>query len=264
MVMEFAPLGSLDHALRKAEEDGMDVSNLVKTTVAMQVAEAMAHLHLLDVVHRDLAIRNVLVFKFDAHDWRRILVKVTDYGLSLLVNKGFTAGATPTVVEIMTNSAGAAGPTRWMAPESILRRIYSKKTDVWAFGVFLYEVWTLAMIPYYLISDDREVARMVVDGERLQQPDSCPDHVYIIMQECWRTIQRERPSVPEIQTKLQEVFVEESLEASKTECVVCMSAESVMALMPCGHRCACEECGPGLKTCPMCRADVQEAKRIFG
>ena len=68
----------------------------------------------------------------------------------------------------------------------------------------------------------------------------------------------------EIQTKLQEAFAVESLEASKTECVVCLSAESVMALMPCGHRCACEGCGPGLKTCPMCRADVQEAKRIFG
>jgi tRNA A-37 threonylcarbamoyl transferase component Bud32 len=264
MVMEFAPLGSLDHVLRKAEEDGVDVSNLVKTTVAMQVSEAMAHLHLLDVVHRDLAIRNVLVFQFDAQDWRRILVKVTDYGLSLLVNKGFTAGATSAVVEITTNSAGAAGPTRWMAPESILRRIYSKKTDVWALGVLLYEIWTLAMIPYYLISDDREVARMVVDGERLHQPDSCPDHVYVIMQECWRKIQRHRPSVSEIQTKLQEAFAVESLEASKTKCVVCVSAESVMALMPCGHRCACEGCGPGLKTCPMCRADVQEAKRIFG
>ena len=172
-------------------------------------------------------------------------MKVTDYGLAMLVNKGYTAGAS--LVEVTTDSAGAAGPTRWMAPESILRRIYSKKTDVWALGVLLYEVWTLAIIPYYLISDDREVARMVVDGERLQQPDSCPDHVYVIMQECWRRIQKDRPSMPEIQTRLQEAFVVESLGASKTECVVCLSAESVMALMPCGHRCACEECGPGLK-----------------
>jgi len=54
-----------------------------------------------------------------------------------------------------------------------------------------------------------------------------------------------------------------SLEVSKTECVVCLSAEPVMALMPCGHRCACEGCGPSLRMCPMCRADVQEAKRIF-
>ena len=54
-----------------------------------------------------------------------------------------------------------------------------------------------------------------------------------------------------------------SLEVSKTECVVCLSAEPVMALMPCGHRCACEGCGPSLRMCPMCRADVQDAKRIF-
>ena len=89
------------------------------------------------------------------------LVKVTDHGLAMLVNKGYTARVS--LVEVMTNSAGAAGPTRWMAPESILRRIYSKKNDVWAFGVLLYEGWTLVMIPYYRISDDREVARMVVD-----------------------------------------------------------------------------------------------------
>ena len=127
----------------------------------------------------------------------------------------------------------------------------------------MYEIWTIAMIPYYLISDDREVARMVVNGERLQQPHSCPDHVYVIMQECWRTIHKDRPSVSEIQTKLQEAFAVESLEASKTECVVCLSAESVMALMPCGHRCACERCGQSLKTCPMCRTRVQEVKRIF-
>ena len=52
MVMEFAPQGSLDHVLSKADEDGVDVSNLVKITIAMQVADAMDHLHLHDVVHR--------------------------------------------------------------------------------------------------------------------------------------------------------------------------------------------------------------------
>ena len=72
-------------------------------------------------------------------------MKVTDHGLAMLVNKGYTARVS--LVEVMTNSAGAAGPTRWMAPKSILRRIYSKKNDVWAFGVLLYEGWTLVMIP---------------------------------------------------------------------------------------------------------------------
>jgi hypothetical protein len=70
--------------------------------------------------------------------------------------------------------------------------------------------------------------------------------------------------MPQLQTALQEAFTEESLEAAKTECVVCLSAESVMALMPCGHRCACAYCAASLRICPICRCPVQEAKRIFG
>jgi hypothetical protein len=261
MVMEFAPLGSLDQVLSKADEEGIDIGNLVKMTVGMQVAEAMTHLHLHNVLHRDLAIRNTLAFRFDPQNWKLVLVKVTDYGLSLLVNKGFTGGAS--VVEIQTISSNAAGPTRWMAPESIMRRMYSKKSDVWSFGVLLYEVWTLGMIPYHLIADDKEVARLVTQGERLSRPDNCPQKLYAIMQDCWKISTKDRPSMPQLQTALQETFTEESFEAAKTECVVCLSAEPVMALMPCGHRCACADCAQSLSLCPICRCTVQEAKRIF-
>ena len=238
------------------------VFNLVKIAIAMQVADAMDHLHLHNVVHRDLAIRNVLAFRFDPQNWKNVQIKVTDYGLSLLINKGLTVGSS--VVEIGTNSSSAAGPTRWMAPESIKRRAYSKKTDVWSFAVVLYEIWTLGMIPYCVVSDDADVARRVMDGERLERPDNCPDLVNAMMQNCWNSAPKDRPSMTELQTALQEAFMEESLEAAKTECVVCLSAEPVMALMPCGHRCACAECGPMLETCPICRTAVQEAKRIFG
>jgi tRNA A-37 threonylcarbamoyl transferase component Bud32 len=262
MVMEFAPLGSLDHVLSKADEEGVDTSNLVKITIGMQVAEAMTHLHIYNVVHRDLATRNTLVFRFDPQNWKLVLVKVTDYGLSLLAHKGFTEGAS--VIEVATMSSNAAGPTRWMAPESIMRRVYSKKSDVWSFGVVLYEVWTLGMIPYHLIVDDKEVARLVTQGERLSQPGNCPHQVYAIMQDCWKSAQKDRPSMPELQTALQEVFTKESLGEAKPECVVCLSAEPVMALMPCGHRCACADCAPSLRMCPICRCPVQEAKRIFG
>jgi hypothetical protein len=262
MVMEFAPLGSLDHVLSKADEDGVDIGNLVKMTVGMQVAEAMTHLHLHNVLHRDLAIRNTLAFRFDPQNWKMVLVKVTDYGLSLLIHKGFTSGIS--VVEIQTISSNATGPTRWMAPESIMRRVYSKKSDVWSFGVLLYEVWTLGMIPYHLIAHDKEVARLVTEGERLSRPNNCPKQMYAIMQNCWKSAQKDRPSMTELQTALQEVFMEESLETTKSECVVCLTAEPVMALMPCGHRCACVDCAPLLRTCPICRCPVQEAKRIFG
>jgi serine/threonine protein kinase len=212
--------------LSKADEDGIDISNLVKIMVGMQVAEAMAH------------------------------------RLSLLAHAGFTGGTS--VVEIQTINSNAAGPTRWMAPESIIRRAYSQKSDVWSFGVLLYEVWTLGMIPYHLIADDKEVARVVLQGERLPRPDNCSQQLYAIMQDCWKTSSKDRPSMSELQTALQEVFMEETLEAAKTECVVCLTAEPVMALMPCGHRCACAQCAPSLRTCPICRSPVQEAKRIFG
>jgi tRNA A-37 threonylcarbamoyl transferase component Bud32 len=180
MVMEFAPLGSLDHVLSKADEDGAEIGNHVKITVGMQVAEAMTHLHLHNVLHRDLAIRNTLAFRFDPQNWKMVLVKVTDYGLSLLVHTGYTGGTG--VAEIQTISSNAAGPIRWMAPESITRRVYSKKTDVWSFGVLLYEVWTRGMIPYYWIADDKEVVRAVLQGERPSPPDNCPQLMHAIMQ----------------------------------------------------------------------------------
>lgn len=262
MVMEFAEYGSLDHVLSKSDEDGIDVSNLVSITVGIQTADAMAHLHLYDVVHRDLAARNILVLQFDAHNWKKVLIKVTDYGLSLLVNKGATAGSR--LVEVSTNSTNAGGPTRWMAPESIKRRVYSKKSDVWAYGVLLYETLTLGMIPYHEITDDREVARVVLAGERLPRPDKCPPSVYAVMQNCWKSAPKDRPAMLEIEASLQEAFADEILVASKTECVICLDAVPVMALLPCGHLCACEDCGPMLKTCPICRAVVHEAKRIFG
>ena len=137
MVMEFAAQGSLDHVLNKAAEDNTDVSNLVLTQVCMQVAEGMEHLHLYNIIHRDLALRNILVFSFDPRDWKRTLVKVTDYGLSLLIQKGYIKASTG-VVEISPNSANAANPVRWMALESLVHRQYSRMSDVWSFGVLMY------------------------------------------------------------------------------------------------------------------------------
>jgi serine/threonine protein kinase len=70
-----------------------------------------------------------------------------------------------------------------MAPESIVRRVYSKKSDIWSFGVVLFDAWTFGMIPYHLIADDNEVARVVLQGERLSRPDNCPQRLYTDMQD---------------------------------------------------------------------------------
>ena len=109
MVMEYAEQGSLDHVLTSIAEQDVYVSNLVLLTVGVQVADAMMHLDLNKVIHRDLAARNILVFQFDSNDWKKVLVKVTDYGLALLADKGFSAEET-----VSTQSASAVGPIRWM------------------------------------------------------------------------------------------------------------------------------------------------------
>ena len=270
MIMEFAPLGSLDQVLSKAGEDGVDVTSLVSITIAAQVADGMGHLHLHDIIHRDLAARNILVFAFDPHDWKRAHIKVTDYGLALLVSKVCAAGKT--IPEITTNGRRSAGPTRWMAPESLGRRLYSKKSDVWAFGVLLYEIMSLAMLPYFDIGDDREVARAVLAGERLPKPELASDDVYAIMQSCWRRAAKKRPCMPDVQARLLETFATETLasavqeDSSKRECVVCLERVSTHALMPCGHRCVCEKCAQILnnRACPICRTLVEKAVRIFG
>jgi len=115
------------------------------------------------------------------------------------------------------------------------------------------------MIPFFDISDDREVARVVLAGERLPQPQKCSDHLYAIIQNCWQSAPKDRPSMSAIHANLQEAFAGEMVLASKTECVICLNA-----LLLCGHMCVWEGCGPMLETCPICRAAVQEAKRIFG
>ena len=90
MLTECAPQGSLDHVLNQAAADDVDVSMPVRIAMFLQVADAMVHLDLYKVIHRDLASRTVLAFGLDALDWKAVHIKVTDYGLSLLIDNGFT------------------------------------------------------------------------------------------------------------------------------------------------------------------------------
>ena len=123
----------------------------------------------------------------------------------------------------------------------------------------------MGFVPYHDVHDDREVARVVLAGERLPQPEKCPDQMYEIMQSCWMMAPKDRPSMTEVHTRLQGSFAGAMLEVSKTECVICLNAEPVMALFPCGHRCACEQCSSLLngEPCPICRSVCTAVQRIF-
>ena len=256
MVMEFAEQGSLDNVLTSAVENDIVPGNQVLLTIAVQVADAMMQLELHKVIHRDLAARNILVFHFDATDWTKVLVKVTDYGLALLAEKGSTAGKM-----VSTHGVSLAGPIRWMAPESLQRRLYSTKSDVWAYGVLLWEILTLGLVPYHAIPTDEAVAEAVLAGRRLPRPDDCSEAVWAVMLSCWREKAKDRPAMADILAKLQVAFAAELFKAS--ECVICLEKEAVVAFIPCGHRCTCEGCAPSLRCCPVCRQPIREANRIF-
>ena len=229
LVTELASKGSLDEILYKFAVEEETLGLLVQLQVVRQICDGMVQLSLHKVVHRGLGARNVLVFSLDAQDHLGVSVKIADYA-------GWTAQ-----------------PVQWMAPESIERRQFSQKSDVWAFGLTMWEVWTYGQIPYE-----------VIDGERPAAPASCPAVVYTIMQECWKKEEEERPSFSELQRKLQERY-DEAVQERGQQCVICMDHSAEWALIPCGHKCLCEVCKEGAtaRKCPMCRSSPTSIYKIY-
>lgn len=119
--LEFFPVGSLWSLLSGHSPDNIDPD--LKISVASDIAKGMVYLHSEGIVHRDLAARNILL----TEDYR---AKITDFGLSRVLS--------PDQEE--QNTKSEVGPLKWMAPESISKRVFSKKSDAWMFGVVCYEL----------------------------------------------------------------------------------------------------------------------------
>jgi len=179
LITELAPFGSLDNLL-----EAHSVSMAHKLSIIRQIASAMESLTMSDIVHCDLAIRNVLVFAFDESKPADVLVKVGDFGLS--ISRYYQTHAYRQRDTV---------PLRWMAPETIRKRKWSEKSDVWAFGVTVWELLTDGEIPYYLIGSNEEVGKGVIDGSlRLKMPDACPVELWSIVVKCWAERPEDRPT----------------------------------------------------------------------
>ncbi|KAM9816665.1 receptor tyrosine-protein kinase erbB-2 [Neosynchiropus ocellatus] len=172
LVTQLMPYGCLLDYVRE-NKDRIGSQFLLNWCV--QIAKGMSYLEEVRLVHRDLAARNVLV-KNPNH------VKITDFGLARLLD----------IDETEYHADGGKVPIKWMALESILHRKFTHQSDVWSYGVTVWELMTFGAKPYDMIPA-REIPEVLEGGERLPQPIICTIEVYMIMVKCWMIDPDSRP-----------------------------------------------------------------------
>ena len=161
VLLEYCEHGSLHKYLEHTELD-----DFRRIQVASDCAEGMTYLAAHNFVHRDLAARNVLLDS----EYR---CKIADFGMSREI-----------LDEKYYKSKGGQLPIRWTAPEALEDNKFSEQSDVWSFGVLLWEIWSKAEMPFRGMNNQK-VWTEVMNGHRLQQPSGCPDAIYKLMHMCW-------------------------------------------------------------------------------
>uniref|UniRef100_A0A1Q3EWZ1 receptor protein-tyrosine kinase n=2 Tax=Culex tarsalis TaxID=7177 RepID=A0A1Q3EWZ1_CULTA len=173
---------------KQSQLDDTIITSAELLEFARQVAVGMEFLARNRVVHRDLAARNVLVCS-------NKIVKISDFGLSRDIYQ-----------ENLYRKTGTGKlPIKWLALESLTHQVYTSQSDVWSFGVLLYEICTLGGNPYPLLSTSNLIAKLK-SGYRMEQPSSCTDELYALMLSCWSAMPIERPTFSCLQAKLQELL----------------------------------------------------------
>ncbi|XP_078351977.1 uncharacterized protein LOC144636662 isoform X2 [Oculina patagonica] len=176
LVTELAPLGSLRTYLPK-NKDILRAPQLLD--FCMQICKGMRYLENQSLLHKDLAARNILVMRED-------LVKISDFGLSRLQD----------YYKIQESSKV---PVKWYALESLLKQRFTTKSDVWSFGVTMWEIFTYGGSPYGNM-ESQELPEFLEKGNRLSCPETCPQKVYDVMYSCWLKDATKRPSFHLLET----------------------------------------------------------------
>ncbi|XP_036293917.1 proto-oncogene tyrosine-protein kinase receptor Ret isoform X1 [Pipistrellus kuhlii] len=209
LIVEYAKYGSLRGFLRESrkvgpgyvgsrgsrnssyldnpDERALTMGDLI--SFAWQISRGMRYLAEMKLVHRDLAARNVLVA-----EGRKM--KISDFGLSRDVYEEDS---------YVKRSKGRI-PVKWMAIESLFDHIYTTQSDVWSFGVLLWEIVTLGGNPYPGIPPER-LFNLLKTGYRMERPDNCSEEMYSLMLQCWKQEPDKRPVFADISKDLEKMMV---------------------------------------------------------
>ncbi|XP_068244367.1 fibroblast growth factor receptor 3-like isoform X2 [Palaemon carinicauda] len=199
VIVEYAAHGNLRDYLRNnrpssgyeraigQEPDALTQKDLV--SFAYQVARGMEYLASKKCIHRDLAARNVLVSE------DRIM-KIADFGLARDIHSQ----------DYYRKTSDGRLPVKWMAPEALFHRVYTSQSDVWAFGILLWEIMTLGGTPYPSVPSVEKLFQLLREGHRMEKPTNCSLEIYMIMRECWRYQPTQRPTFKELVEDLDRIL----------------------------------------------------------
>jgi len=187
IVLEYMEKKSLSSYL-KGLKNGLDLKT--QLIFSKSIAKGMLHLSGLNIIHRDLAARNILVGKNNE-------LKISDFGISKQLKNG----------EDCFIDSSIKVPLKWAAPEVLTGRIFSIKSDVWSFGVTLYEICSKGSEPYKGMSPEEVTTKMIDDATfRLTKPSKCEDQMYEIMNYCWDTDRNKRHTFDGLDVALDDYY----------------------------------------------------------
>ncbi|GFR07904.1 fibroblast growth factor receptor 3 [Trichonephila clavata] len=201
VIVEYAANGNLRDYLRaRRPVPGYEISNTDRDLIteknllsfAYQIAKGMEYLSSKKCIHRDLAARNVLVMDDK-------VLKIADFGFARDVHEN----------DYYRKTKNGLLPIKWMALESLMDRLYTTQSDVWSFGVLMWEIMTLGGMPYASIPPAK-LFNLLKNGHRLEKPVGCRMETYLLMLECWNANPNERPTFATLVRKLETVVMDSS------------------------------------------------------